>query len=203
MEESKKPQVSRQSLRREHLFRLLFQKEFIGEEDLKPYALHYFEVLQTLGETISFTDGRSTNRIARDFEEDRTSILTKLDAIIAVLPEIDATIAEISTGWTTERMSKVDLTILRIAVYEIKHDEEVPLGVAINEAVELAKVYSGENAPAFINGVLTKLNPDYVAPAQDDAQKDLVNAGGKQVIQKDNKFIVTNINQADQSNQNE
>ena len=54
-------------------------------------------------------------------------------------------------------MSKVDLTILRLAVYEMKWDDDVPTGVAINEAVELAKRFSGEEGPAFVNGVLGKL----------------------------------------------
>ena len=55
------------------------------------------------------------------------------------------------------RMNKVDLSILRVAVYEMKWDEDVPVGVAIDEAVELAKKYSGEEGPSFVNGVLAKL----------------------------------------------
>ena len=62
-----------------------------------------------------------------------------------------------SETWKTKRMSKVDLAILRLAVYEMKWDEDVPTGVAINEAVELAKKFSGEGAPAFVNGVLARL----------------------------------------------
>ena len=54
-------------------------------------------------------------------------------------------------------MNKVDLTILRLAVYEMKWDDSVPVGVAINEAVELAKKYSSDDGPAFVNGVLAKL----------------------------------------------
>ena len=54
-------------------------------------------------------------------------------------------------------MNKVDLTILRLAVYEIKWDEDVPTGVAINEAVELSKRFSGEEGSAFVNGVLAKI----------------------------------------------
>ncbi len=54
-------------------------------------------------------------------------------------------------------MNKVDLTILRLAVYEMKWDEDVPVGVAIDEAVELAKKYSGPDGPSFINGVLARL----------------------------------------------
>ena len=54
-------------------------------------------------------------------------------------------------------MSRVDLTILRLAVYELKFDEDVPLGVAINEAVELAKKFGGDDSSAFINGILGKI----------------------------------------------
>ncbi|MDE7009463.1 MAG: transcription antitermination factor NusB, partial [Lachnospiraceae bacterium] len=70
--------------------------------------------------------------------------------------EIDAMLNEKAKGWSTNRMGKVDLTILRLAVFEIKYDEEIPTGVAINEAVELAKKFGQDSSPAFINGVLAK-----------------------------------------------
>jgi N utilization substance protein B len=70
---------------------------------------------------------------------------------------IDVIIDERSTGWKTSRMGKVELTILRLAVYEMLFDEDVPVTVAINEAVELAKKYGGDDTPAFINGVLAKV----------------------------------------------
>ena len=54
-------------------------------------------------------------------------------------------------------MGKVDLTLIRLAVYEIKYEEEIPTGVAINEAVELAKKYGADDSPSFINGVLAKI----------------------------------------------
>ncbi len=69
----------------------------------------------------------------------------------------DALINSHTKGWKTSRMNKVDLTILRLAVYEMKWDEDVPVGVAIDEAVELAKKYSGPDGPSFINGVLARL----------------------------------------------
>ena len=59
-------------------------------------------------------------------------------------------------GWTTERMGKIELTILRLAIYEIKFDEDVPAGVAINEAVEIAKKFGQEESAGFVNGVLAK-----------------------------------------------
>ena len=62
-----------------------------------------------------------------------------------------------SKGWKTSRMGKVELSILRLAVYELRYDDDVPGKVAINEAVELAKKFGGSEAPAFINGVLGKL----------------------------------------------
>ena len=59
-------------------------------------------------------------------------------------------------GWETGRMGKVDLTLIRLAVYEMKYDDDIPTGVAINEAVELAKKFGQDNSPSFINGVLAK-----------------------------------------------
>ena len=73
--------------------------------------------------------------------------------VLEKLDEIDVLLNETSRGWKTKRMSRVDLTALRLAVYEMKYGE-TPIGVAINEAVELAKRFSSDEAPAFINGVL-------------------------------------------------
>ena len=71
------------------------------------------------------------------------------------MEEIDAMIEQSAKGWDLSRMNKVDLAILRLAVYEMKYGE-TPVGVAINEAVELAKKFSSDEAPAFVNGVLGK-----------------------------------------------
>ena len=73
------------------------------------------------------------------------------------MPEIDRILNENAKGWKTSRMNKVDLTILRLAVYELKWDDEIPVGVAINEAVELAKRFGGDDSPAFVNGVLGRV----------------------------------------------
>ena len=83
--------------------------------------------------------------------------MKKHAAIVEKVEEIDEILNTHTTGWKTTRMNKVDLTILRLAVYEIQWDEDVPAGVAINEAVELAKKYSGEEGPSFVNGVLGKI----------------------------------------------
>ena len=70
---------------------------------------------------------------------------------------IDTLINEVSDGWTTGRMAKTDLAIIRVACCEILNQEDVPKPVAINEAVELAKKYGTENSPKFINAILGKI----------------------------------------------
>ena len=90
-------------------------------------------------------------------DNDRDYILSKTDGTMANLTEIDNIIGTYAKGWSVDRMSKVDKAILRLAAYEIKFAPDVPDGVAVNEAVELAKTYSSDEAPAFINGILGKL----------------------------------------------
>ena len=104
-------------------------------------------------------------------EKDKTYIFEKVEKISSLMEychtalektslqieEIDAKINEVSEGWKTGRMGKVDLTLIRLAVYEMLYEEDVPAKVAINEAVELAKQYGTDNSPSFVNGVLAKL----------------------------------------------
>ena len=73
------------------------------------------------------------------------------------LSDIDGRINAVAKGWKTERMGKAELAIIRLAVYEMLYDEDVPVKVAINEAVELAKKFGGDDSPAFVNGILAKL----------------------------------------------
>ena len=68
--------------------------------------------------------------------------------------DLDALLSEVSVGWPVHRMSAVDRTILRLALYEMCSVEDVPPDVAVSEAVELAKGFSGKEAPAFVGGVL-------------------------------------------------
>lgn len=124
---------------REHIFKMLFQVEFNAPDDMPENIKLYFESL-----------GNATDK-------DIEYIRTKYEAILGKIPEIDTMIDETSEKWKTRRMNKVDLTILRLAVYEMKWDADVPVGVAINEAVELAKKFSGDEGPAFVNGVLGRI----------------------------------------------
>lgn len=123
---------------REQLFKLLFRIEFNEPEDMEDQKELFFE------------DEPQIN------EKDMAEIKGKFDVILEKLSEIDAMINERVTGWKTARMGKVDLTILRVAVYEICFDESIPTGVAINEAVELAKKYGQDESSGFVNGVLAK-----------------------------------------------
>lgn len=68
--------------------------------------------------------------------------------------ELDSRLSEVSVGWPVPRMSAVDRAILRLALYEMLRVEDVPADVAVNEAVELAKGFSSDEAPAFVGGVL-------------------------------------------------
>ena len=123
---------------REHIFKMIFQVEFNSMEDMPEHLRLYFEQLSH----------------AKD--SDLVYIQEKYQKIVDKLPEIDNLLNEKTTGWKTGRMNKVDLSILRLAVYEILWDEDVPQGVTINEAVELAKRFSSEEGPAFVNGVLAR-----------------------------------------------
>ena len=130
--------MSRSELR-EHIFSMLFRIEFNNKEEMKEQEDLYFELLGEIS------------------EEDKEYILNKYCAIVEKQDEIDTVLNALSSGWKTTRMNRVDLTIMRLATYEIKWDEDVPTSVAINEAVELAKKYSSDEGPAFVNGVLAKV----------------------------------------------
>ncbi|WP_408956643.1 transcription antitermination factor NusB [Natroniella sp. ANB-PHB2] len=77
-----------------------------------------------------------------------------IEGTVNNLEQIDRLITQNTVGWKIERMSKVDKSIIRLAVYEILHQAEIPIAVSINEAVELAKSFSDQQSSKFVNGVL-------------------------------------------------
>lgn len=89
--------------------------------------------------------------------KDREYIIDIVNGVFDNQEYIDRTIEKYSKGWRLSRISKVDLSILRLSIYEICYREDIPFNVSINEAVELAKSYSGEESGAFINGILGKV----------------------------------------------
>ena len=123
---------------REHLFKLVFQKEFYEADLPEQESLYLSE------------EGLSEDASRKELTE-------RFAQVLAHLEEIDAILSEASVGWKLKRMNKVDLSLLRVAVFEMRFDERVPEKVAINEAVELAKQFGGDDSPAFIYGVLAKL----------------------------------------------
>ena len=130
--------MNRRSLR-EQIFKLLFRIEFIAKEEVEEQCHLFLE-----HEDVEMS------------EKDETHIIDKFKAVYEKVEEIDQMINEKAKGWSTDRMGKVDLTIIRLAVYEMKYDEAVPEGVAINEAVELAKKFGQDESAGFVNGVLAK-----------------------------------------------
>ncbi len=121
------------------LFQLIFNCSFYENDDI-PEQMDLFRRLQMASEQETF----------KKVEEKAKAVLSKLG-------EIDVILAKASTGWPLARLGKAELSIMRVAAYEILFDEEVPAGVAINEAVEISKVYGNDSAPSFVNAVLAKL----------------------------------------------
>ena len=124
---------------REQVFKLLFRVEFTIPDEMPEQVKLFFE-----DEDVAFS------------ETEQEVIRERYIKIHKKLEEIDALINGKVEGWDTKRMGKVELTILRVAIYEIVYDEDIPNSVAINEAIEIAKKYGQENAGAFINAVLAK-----------------------------------------------
>lgn len=123
---------------REQVFILLFQREFYGEEPFEEQKETYMSTKEISEKDLQY------------IEKHTTDIMDKL-------PEIDSLISEYSKGWKIDRIGKEELAILRLAIYEAKYDEEIPIGVAVNEAVELAKTYGADGGAAFVNGILGKI----------------------------------------------
>ena len=98
-------------------------------------------------------------------EEDLLYVHQMLDGVGAHPEEIDEFVSKYSKDWMIDRIARVDLSILRIAIYEMLYrKEDVPTGAAINEAVELAKRYGGERSYAFVNGILGSVAKEIVSP---------------------------------------
>ena len=127
------------SEQRECVFKLLFRVEFNEPDEMAQQKELFFS-----DEDMTYS------------EKDQAYIADKFDCIKEAIPELDKALFAKAEGWTKNRIGKVELTIFRLAIYEILKDDSVPTGVAINEAVELAKKYGQDNSGSFVNGVLAK-----------------------------------------------
>ncbi len=122
---------------REHTAKLIFMFDFYPKEEWKEQFEFYADYSEIK-------------------EEDRDSLWQRVMAFEEKKTEVDNLIDGASKKWRISRLSKTDLMLLRVAVYEIKFDSEIPDKVSVNEAVELAKIYGGDESPSFVNGVLAK-----------------------------------------------
>ena len=122
---------------REHTFKILFRVPFHNKNELREQIDYYFDALP-------------------DVKEKEYEYIKKKALLVSEMSdEIDEKINEV---WPVDRLGKAELAIMRLAVYEMLYDDDIPVNVAINEAVELAKKYgSDDNTASFVNGVLAKL----------------------------------------------
>ena len=123
------------SLAREIAMKMLYAASLGGEESMNE-VLEQSEQADTLSGS------------------DKTFLENLVYGVQSHQEELDGVIGKYAQGWALNRLAKVDLTILRMAVYELKYMPEVPVGAAINEAVELAKAYGEDKSAGFINGIL-------------------------------------------------
>ena len=118
---------------RECIFCLMFQNDFYGTDEFEEQMSNFLA-------NFHFPEEHEIS------EKDEKEVREKVERLIALMPDIDEKIS-----------ANAELAILRLAVYEALYEESVPVGVAVNEAVELAKEYGGENGAAFVNGILGKI----------------------------------------------
>ena len=123
---------------RENVFKMLFRVEFHDDKELPEQLILFEDELEPIS------------------EDEKIYMTNKYKDIYAHIEELDAAINEVSKGWKTIRMGKVDLTLIRLVVYEIRFEEAIPVKVSINEAVELAKKYGTDDSAAFVYGILAK-----------------------------------------------
>ena len=139
--------MSRRASRR-HSFIIIYQLEFYGEPDISQvFELYTDEFVSTENAaSISSSDGNFIKKQVYGVREN--------------LEFIDSAIERYITGWSLARIAKVDLAILRLAIYELAFMPDIPTRVCINEAVELAKTYGDDDSPAFVNGLLASAQKD-------------------------------------------
>lgn len=124
---------------REEVFKIMFRYPFVEEGEMEEQVSFSLEDLE----------GKSEDNI--------NYIKEKVNAILDNITVLDSKIEECCEGWNLNRIGKAEITIMRIAVYEMMMEEDMPSKVAINEAVELSKLYCDEDAKGFVNAVLGKV----------------------------------------------
>ena len=134
--------MSRKTARR-HAFNLIFTLPYdtVDVEKLAKTKVAYFEYLEE-------------NDMPRPKGKDAEYVDRAFWGVFERISQLDGVIENFLRDWTVNRLNKVDLALMRLAIYEMLCEKDVPLGVAVNEAVELAKEYGADESPPFVNGVL-------------------------------------------------
>ena len=135
---------------REIVFLILFGIDFYPPEELD-------EQVSLLISQIGDLSSEGSVRVDEIAPGDEAYIRERIRQIAEKREQIDQMVNEVSETWKTHRMGKAELSIIRNAVYEMRYDDAIDIPVAINEAVELARIYGSEQAPGFVNGVLARL----------------------------------------------
>ena len=112
----------------------------------------------TLGELIGFTEDTAGGPEA--FAEDSALIRRLVDGVREHAEELDKVIAGYLRGWTLERIARVDLCVLRLALYSLQYEQDVPASIIIKEAVDMAGRYSTDKSGSFVNGILSAYMKD-------------------------------------------
>ena len=117
------------------------------------------ELIMKMLYEMTFHPEKDANLLLEGYTQDmkgkvKDFIVNEFNGVLQHQEEIDSIIEVSSTNWSINRIAKVDHMLLRMAVYELKWGEDIPQKVAINEAIEIAKVYSTDKSPKFINGIL-------------------------------------------------
>ena len=159
MEDLKMPikkTMEKRSSTRNHVFNLVFQLEFFDVEEINEILNKYYDTLES---EIQLEIKQDENFVP--FEINKAIISRQIFDFIPRMQEIDSLIEKYSEGWDITRIDKVDLAILRLAIYEMLFDN-LPIKIAVNEAVELCKEYSSEKSYRFINAILGKIDKNKI-----------------------------------------
>ncbi len=152
-----------QAAKRNFVFRMLFLGEFYPKAEVAEQQRIYLETQTVSDEKIAELlakveeDDEKENGEIRITEELAKELMDRVSKISDVLGDVDSVIEKASVGWDLKRIGKPELCILRVGVYEILWDEQIPDAVAVNEAVELAKKYGQEQSASFVNAILSKV----------------------------------------------
>lgn len=149
---------------RELAVHLIYGREFTGEEPEQVVSIRldkeYYEKLKAENEVYAERPSRNQLRY--------------IDTVVAGVAnreeDLNAVISKFSIGWDVSRISRLTRAILQLAIFEILYVEDVPTGVAVSEAVRLAKKYDGDDTGAFVNGILGSFARSLPAPEPEDAQ---------------------------------